>query len=148
MIEIQNLLLIAPQLAFHEAAGARILAPDGAYDEELLRLAHEHLRGALFSVHFFADSSVPWVKDFASGYEATFGDPPDAFAAETYDAVRLVALQLAEGQTQRASLREGLASLAPYPGVSGVIGMDDWGHVRKRPFLLGVQRRRAVQLTD
>jgi len=144
----QNLVLIAPQLAFHEAAGARILAPDGAYHEELLRLAREHLRGALFSAHFFPDSPISWVSAFAREYEATFGEPPNAFAAEAYDAVRVVALQLAEGRTRRSELRDGLKSLAPYPGVSGVIGIDEWGHVRKRPFLLGVQRRRAVQLTD
>jgi len=144
----QNLVLIAPQLAFHEAGGARILAPDGAYDRELLRLAHEHLRGALFAAHFFPESSVPWVRGFASGYEEVYGDVPDAFAAASYDAVRLLALQLAEGKGERESLRDGMLSLVPYPGVSGVIGVDELGEMRKRPFLLGVQRRRARQLTD
>ncbi|MGE4651863.1 MAG: penicillin-binding protein activator [Myxococcota bacterium] len=144
----QNLVLIAPQLAFHEVGGARILAPEGAYDEELLRLAREHLRGALFSAHFFPGSPATWVRAFSDSYEASFGVPPDAFAAEAFDAVRLVALQLAQERTDRKSLRDGIAALAPYPGVSGVIGVDDQGHVRKRPFLLGVQRRRAVQLTD
>ena len=144
----ENLVLIAPQLAFHEVGAARILAPDGAYHEELMRLAREHLRGALFSAHFFPGSPAAWVRGFLNSYESSFGNPPDAFAAEAYDAVRLVALQLAEGRTGRASLRDGLAALAPYPGVSGVIGVDEHGQVRKRPFLLGVQRRRVVQLTD
>ncbi len=144
----ENLVLIAPQLAFHEVGAARILAPDGAYHEELMRLAREHLRGALFSAHFFPGSPAAWVRGFLNSYESSFGNPPDAFAAEAYDAVRLVALQLAEGRTGRTSLRDGLAALAPYPGVSGVIGVDEHGQVRKRPFLLGVQRRRVVQLTD
>ncbi|MFP8876593.1 MAG: penicillin-binding protein activator, partial [Myxococcota bacterium] len=144
----QNLVLIAPQLAFHEVGGARILAPEGGYDEELLRLAREHLRGALFSAHFFPGSPAAWVRVFSNSYEASFGTPPDAFAAEAYDAVRLVALQLAQGRTSRRSLRDGMAALAPYPGVSGVIGVDGQGQVRKRPFLLGVEGRRAVQLTD
>ena len=112
------------------------------------KLAHEHLRGALFAAHFFPESSVPWVRGFASGYEAVYGDVPDAFAAASYDAVRLLALQLSEGKGERESLRDGMLSLVPYPGVSGVIGVDELGKMRKRPFLLGVQRRRARQLTD
>ena len=58
----ENLVLIAPQLAFHEVGATRILAPDGAYHEELMRLAREHLRGALFSAHFFPGSPAAWVR--------------------------------------------------------------------------------------
>jgi len=144
----ENVVLIAPQLAFHEVTGPRLLGTDGWYDEELLRLGREHVEGALFAAHYFPESPVPYVRDFHADFLDTFGVPPDSFAAEAFDAARIVLLQLARGREGREAVREGLLATEAYPGVSGILTMRSDGNAHKRPYLLGIERRKVVHYID
>ncbi len=141
-----KVVLIAPQLAYHEASGPRLLGPSGWAHPDLVRIGRDHVRGAVFVAHFFAESALPVVRDFAARFQASFDSGPDAFAAQAYDGANLVLVQLARGQRSRAAMREGLLAVRAYPGVSGVLSMGSDGNARKRPFLLGVERGRVVEL--
>ena len=144
----ENVVLIAPQLAYHEATGARLLGAEGWYDPKLVRLGGQPLEGALFASHFYPDSPVPYVHAFRERFEATFGAVPDAFAAQGYDAASLALIQLAHGSDGRGGVREGLRKVSSFPGVSGVITIAADGNAHKRPFLLGIEHGRVVQYTD
>jgi ABC-type branched-subunit amino acid transport system substrate-binding protein len=144
----ENVVLIAPQLAFHEVDGVRLLGPDGWYHEDLVRLGKEHVNGALFTAHFYPDSQVPYVREFTSRYEASFGRRPGVFAAQAYDATNLVLTQMVRGRYRRESVRKGVLAIDAYPGVSGVISMRADGNAQKRPFLLGIERGRVVHYDD
>ncbi|MEM7412275.1 MAG: penicillin-binding protein activator [Myxococcota bacterium] len=143
-----NMVLIAPQLVFHEVTGARILGPDGFYSKELLRLAGNHLDGALFASHFFPESEVPYVADFKERFETTFDNSPDVFAAQSFDAARIAVLQLAEGVRGRGEMREGLLEVEGYPGVSGILTIRGDGNAHKRPYLLGVEKGQVRHYID
>ena len=84
------MVLIAPQLVFHDVKGTQLLGPDGWYDDELGRVAGGHIEGALFAAHFYPDSPVEYVRSFALRFEEAFAGEPDTFAAVAYDAARLV----------------------------------------------------------
>jgi len=144
----ENLVLIAPQLAFHEVVDTQLLGPDGWYHEDLVRLGGKHVEGALFTAHFYPGSHVPYVQEFTSRYEETFGRRPGVFAAQAYDATQLVLVQLARGRQRRESVRKGVLATEGYPGVSGVITMRADGNAQKRPYLLGVERGRVVHYDD
>jgi ABC-type branched-subunit amino acid transport system substrate-binding protein len=144
----ENVVLIAPQLAFHEVTGARLLGSDGWYHEDLVRLGREHVNGALFTAHFYPRSHVPYVQTFAARFEATFGRQPGAFEALAYDATNLILAQMVRGRHRRESLRKGVLATEAYPGVSGVISMGPDGNAQKRPYLLGVERGRVVHYDD
>jgi len=141
-----KVVLIAPQLAFHEVNDTRLLGSSGWYDPDLVRIAREHVEGALFTAHFYPDSTVPFVRHFRDEFEATFDAPPEAFAAQAYDAARIVLVQLARGDTDRDDLRRGLLGVRDYPGVTGVLSIGPDGNATKRPFLLEVQRGKVVQV--
>jgi ABC-type branched-subunit amino acid transport system substrate-binding protein len=141
----ENVVLIAPQLAFHEASGARLLGPDGWYDEDLVRIGREHLEGAIFVAHYFAESEVPFVRDFAEAYRGTFARHSNVFAAQAYDAANLVLVQLARGFESRRAVRDGVLSTHGYPGAAGVLSMGADGNAQKRPFLLGVESGQIIQ---
>ena len=126
----------------------RLLGPDGWYHEDLVRLGKEHVNGALFTAHFYPDSQVPYVREFTSRYEASFGRRPGAFAAQAYDATNLVLTQMVRGRYKRESVRKGVLAIDAYPGVSGVIHMRADGNAQKRPFLLGIERGRVVHYDD
>ena len=142
----EGLVLIAPHLAFHEVVGARLLAPDGSYSPDVVRLGGEHVESALFVSHFFAQSPIPYVHEFSEHYRQSFGSEPAVFAAQSYDAANLVLVQLAHRRSARDAVRDGILEISGYPGVAGVLSMGPDGNARKRPFLLQVESGKIVQV--
>lgn len=138
--------LIAPGLAFHEIRGVGLLGSSDWLDEELLRVARSHVRGAVISSPFHPSSDLPFVVDFVEGYRNTFDAEPDVYAAEAFDAARLVLVQMSAGRDDRADLRAGLLDTRAFPGATGVLTMHPDGNARRRPFLLRVSGRRFVPL--
>ena len=141
-----KVVLIAPQLAFHDVSGVRLLGSSGWAHEDLTRLGRGDVRRAVMAALFHPESRHPFVADFVAGFESHFAAEPDVFAASAYDATNLVLVQLAAGHDSRSAVSEGIGSVRGYPGVSGVTSFLPDGNARKRPFLLGVQGRRLVAL--
>jgi ABC-type branched-subunit amino acid transport system substrate-binding protein len=142
----EKIALIAPGLAYHEVQGVDLLGTSDWLDPELLRVARGHVSGAVISTPFDVHSDVPFVTDFVEGYQGTFTETPDAYAAQAFDALNLVLVQLAAGRIDRESVREGLLEIRVYPGATGVLTMRPDGNARRRPFLLGVRGRRFLPL--
>jgi len=138
--------LIAPQLAFHEIGGVRLLGSSGWNHPDLVRIGRGHVEGAIFTETFHPDSEVAYVASFTSGFAEVFGTPPGSLAALSYDAANLVLVQLARGLHARDSLRQALLDVRAYPGVSGIMSMRSDGTAQKRPYLLGVSRRQIHPL--
>ncbi len=142
----EKVVLIAPQLAFHEAVGTRLLGPSGWFHPDLVPIARHHVEGAVFTAQFFPESELSFVRAFAERYRETYGGEPDVFAAQGYDAATLALLQLARGRTGRDDLRRGLLGVRGFAGVTGVLSMRADGNARKRPFLLSVERGEIIQV--
>jgi ABC-type branched-subunit amino acid transport system substrate-binding protein len=142
----EKVVLIAPQLAFHEAVGTRLLGPSGWFHPDLVPIARHHVEGAVFTAQFFPESELDFVREFADRYRETYGSPPEAFAAQGYDAATLALLQLAKGRSARDDVRRGLLAVRGFPGVTGVLSMRADGNARKRPFLLAVERGEIIQV--
>jgi branched-chain amino acid transport system substrate-binding protein len=140
----EKVVMIAPQLAFHDAGGMRLLGTGSWNHPDLVAIGRDHVEGARFSAGFFADSPYPIVQQFAAAYEEAYGSPPVDFAAQAYDAANLLLVQLARGFSTREAMHEGLLSLEVQPGVTGVLSFA--GAPRKRPLLLGVDRGQIVEL--
>ena len=134
----ENVVLIVPQLAFHEATGARLLGTGAWLHEDLVRLGGRYLEGALFPSDVHAGSELEPLRDFAQRYQNIFGEAPEGFAAQSYDAAHLLIAQLARGDDDRRSLRGALLDARVHAGVSGVVSLGPDGRARKRPLLLGV----------
>lgn len=137
-----KVVLIAPQLAFHEAVGATLLGTNDWYHRDLTAIAREHVDGAYFTAHYYGESKLAPVREFATRFEQAYAARPDIFAAQAYDAANLVLVQLARARATRDAVRDGVLSVTAYPGVTGVIRMRSDGNARKRPFLLRVDGRR------
>ena len=135
----ENVGLIAPALAFHEVRGVRLLGPNGWNDPELVALGGEHVEGAVFTGAVDRGSRQVALAGFAERFEAGFGRPPDAIAAQSFDATLLVVRELLRGNRDRGDLRDGLLTGEPLAGVSGALTLDSDGAARRRPHLLGVE---------
>ena len=140
----EKVVLIAPQLAFHDAGSMRLLGTGSWNHPDLVAIGRDHVEGARFAAGFFAESPLPIVQQFAAAYEEAYGSPPVDFAAQAYDAANLLLVQLARGLSSREALQEGLLEVDAAPGVTGVVSFA--GAPRKRPLLLGVDHGRIVEL--
>jgi ABC-type branched-subunit amino acid transport system substrate-binding protein len=142
----EKIVLIAPQLTFHEIGKVSLMGPSGWNDPELLKIGRKHVRGAVISALFHEQSRFPFVREFVADYSETFNESPDVFAAHGYDAARLVMTQLVTGADGREEVRNGILRTQGFAGVSGVINMGPDGNAQKRPFLLKVRGGRMISL--
>ena len=144
----EQVTLIAPQLAFHEVNGVRLLGSAGWNHPDLLRIGGDHMDHSIFTETFYPDSDVPYVSEFTRGFESAYAAVPGSLAALSFDASNLVIVQLARGLRDRDRLRQALLDVRAYPGVSGIMNIRADGTAQKRPYLLGVEGRRIVALED
>jgi branched-chain amino acid transport system substrate-binding protein len=78
--------------------------------------------GAYVGTSFNSDDDRQEVRNFVAAFEKRFRTKPDAFAALSYDATRLIAKALIERGANRKKIRDFIASLGPdrpFPGVTG-----------------------------
>jgi branched-chain amino acid transport system substrate-binding protein len=109
------------------AAGLTVplLGSDAWVGPDLLRLGGADIDGSYICRHFSPDSGNPRAKEFVAAYTAKYGQPPDDVAALTYDACGLIAAALTEaGSNEREALREALAKIADYQGVTGTFRFE------------------------
>lgn len=130
--------LIAPGLAFHEIRGVRLLGSSDWIDESLPKVGRRHVSRAVVSAPFYAESELPWVAEFVNGFRQTFSAEPGMYAAEAYDAAKLLLVPLAEGRDDRGSVRDGLLETRGHAGATGILSMHPTGNARRKPQLLEI----------
>lgn len=124
-----------------------LLGGDGWVSPTLIEIGGPALEGCYFSNHYATDDPNPLVQDFITRYRERFKETPDGMAALGYDAARMlihVLRQIAKDdpdtfahlqgsvspseparQTALARLRDGLAGVSAFPGVTGSISIDE-----------------------
>ncbi len=96
------------------------LGSDSWGSEELIKLCGGDCEGYYFSTHYAADNATPVAKKFIDGYKAKYGATPDDVAALTYDSFGLLWTALkAAGKVDRQAVRDALAKIPKYEGVTG-----------------------------
>jgi len=140
--------LIAPALAFAGVRGVRLLGTSAWNDPALVGVGREHVEGAVFTGAVVRESQSPMLAEFAGRFREGFGRPPDALAALGFDAALLAIRSMLAGGASREELRAGLLAAAPLDGVSGRTDFGAGGNARRRPYLLGVEAGRIVDLDD
>jgi branched-chain amino acid transport system substrate-binding protein len=139
--------LIAPQLAYHDLTGIRLLGINLWNSPKLLEMAGPYVEGAVFVDGFFPDSQRPMTRQFVQSYQEIFGEIPGYPEAHGYDVMRLVMATLEErGVTTRPRLREALLAVRDLPGVEGTATMTPTREVERQPFFITVQKRRMVEV--
>ncbi len=143
----QRVAMIAPQLAFHDVLGVRLIGTRLWHSPELLEMAGNYLQGALFSSGFVTESENPEVMGFIADYQNNFGKTPGILAANGYDTIRLLKTVIAESDPKtRGSLRQALLDLPVFQGLTGPFHFDMDGEATKRPLLMTVSGKRAIPI--
>ncbi len=145
--EAQKVSLIAGQIRFY-AAKVGILGTNGMDTPELLQFDARAVEEAIFADSFFVDSPDPAVRNFVEQYRKRFQQPPTAFAAQAYEATRLVLDGILKGATTGRALRESVKNVKNAPGLIGPLTMNPAGYLERRYVLIQVKNGRLVPLMD
>lgn len=138
--------LMIPQLVFHNIKDIPLLGTSGWNTPEFLKLVGPYAEGATFIDGFFAGSPDPMVRKFVGQYRAKFQQEPDLFAAQAFDAARLVLAALEGGALTPREVKAALAKTKDFQGVSGLVSEIRDGEVLKKPILIQVQKGKLVQV--
>jgi len=143
----QRVAMIAPQLAFHDVLGVRLIGTRLWHSPKLLEMARNYLQGAVFSSGFVADSEDPRIMAFVNDYRNNFGAIPGILAANGYDTICLLKTILAENDPKtRDNLRQALLDMPVFEGVTGPFSFDTDGEALKMPLLLTISGSRAIPI--
>jgi len=122
-----------------------ILGADGLLGVEE---AGEVSEGVFVSTPFLPDMPAPLTQQFVAAYRERYGSDPDAYAALTYDALKLVAQAVGEVGSGREAIRDYIEDVGSdrraYDGVTGRIAFDANGDAEGKPVVIGVIRGGAV----
>lgn len=135
--------LIIPQLAFYDVENVVLLGTNLWHSSNLIKMAKGYVQGAIVPDGFFVDSQLPHVQAFVRAFESIYNQPPGFIEAVSYDS----ALMLFELVNQpeilfRSALRDGIATIEKYPGVTGKTSFDEQGDAKKELFLLEIKKDR------
>ncbi len=105
-----------------------IVGSDSWGTPDLIELCGEDCEGLYFSTHYAPDIATEVGQAFITAYEAEYGAKPDDVAALTYDAFQLLYRAIEDaGSLERADIRDALAQIALFEGVTGVMSFDEQG---------------------
>ncbi len=139
--------LIAGQVRFY-AASVGMLGTNGMNSPELIRLDPRGVEGAVFADSFSMDSPDPAVRNFVDRYVKRFQQPPTGFAAQAFEATKLVLDAILKGTTTGRALRESLKNTKNAPGLVGPLTMTPAGSLDRRYAIIQVKNGRFVSVTD
>lgn len=137
--------LIASQLAFYDIK-VPLIGANGWNTSEFAQVTDRFVEGGVFVDGFFVDSPYPNVQDFVSRYQRRFQSKPSLFAAQGYDAARLVIEAVRNGASSGEGVRDYLLIQRSLPTLGGPTGFSPEGTLNRRVFVIQVQQGKFVQV--
>jgi len=105
-----------------------IVGSDSWGTPDLIDLCGEACEGLFFSTHYAPDIATEVGQTFISAYEEEYGAKPDDVAALTYDAFQLLFTAITNANSlDKEDVREALAGIELFEGVTGVMSFDEQG---------------------
>jgi branched-chain amino acid transport system substrate-binding protein len=136
---LRQLRAVAPELV--------VAGTDALYSNDILSWAGAAASGLYVTTGFVAGTSLPLVRDFVAKYRQKYGRVPDQYAAQSYDAVRALAFAMRRVGFDRQKIRDTIATLRRFPGVTGEVSFDRWGDPVREVIIARVKGGTFVQVS-
>lgn len=109
-----------------------ILSAYGFYDPKILELAQDAAEGAIFTTPTYdPDKKDPAIENYVAIFQKEYGEKPDIWSAQAYDAMNIIAVALERKQQAGTELRNEIARIRNFEGVAGRTSFDENGEVQK-----------------
>jgi ABC-type branched-subunit amino acid transport system substrate-binding protein/predicted negative regulator of RcsB-dependent stress response len=143
--DFNQVALIAPQLLFYDVK-VPLLGTNTWNSPNLTKLADRSIDGSTFVDGFFIDSPDQNVREFVERYRRKYQSDPSPFAAQAYDAARIVLETIRRGATSGRGVYEQLLQSTDFPTLSGPAGFGPNGTLQRRLYVIHVKNGRLMQL--
>lgn len=102
-----------------------LLGGDGWDSTKLSEIGGTSIDGSYFSNHYTTESQDTTVTEFVAKFKAKYNEVPDGMAALGYDAANVLAKAMKQTkEVTSAAIRDELAKVTDFKGVTGKISMD------------------------
>jgi branched-chain amino acid transport system substrate-binding protein len=104
-----------------------IIGNNGFNSPQLIKSAGSAAEGAVVASPWYPGKEDVKVKNFIAAYKAKYNKEPDQFAAQAYDALQIMAIAIEKSGsvTDQKKLRDTLATIKDYSGVTGKFSFDE-----------------------
>ena len=104
-----------------------IIGNNGFNSPQLIKSAGSAANGAVVASPWYPGKDDAKVKNFIAAYKAKYNKEPDQFAAQAYDALQIMAIAIEKSGsvTDSKKLRDTLATIKDYSGVTGKFSFDE-----------------------
>ncbi|MFZ5895905.1 MAG: ABC transporter substrate-binding protein [Myxococcota bacterium] len=116
-----------------------LLGGDGWDAPDLVKIGGDALNGSYFSNHFAPDAASPKAQKFVTDFKAKYGQEPTGLGALGYDAGGVLVEALRAGGSDPAKLRDRLAAVKDFEGVTGKISIDSGRNAQKSAVVLKIE---------
>lgn len=118
----------------------QIIGSDSWGSPEIIKLGGQNMEGLFFSTHYAPDIATPTAQKFIKAHQEKYQSTPDDVAALTYDALGILfqAIKTA-GKIDREAVREALAQITRYEGVTGTMQFKGTGDPIKSAVIIKIE---------
>jgi branched-chain amino acid transport system substrate-binding protein len=119
---------------------AVFMGGDGWDSEKLSEIGQDAINGGYFSNHYSNESTDPVAVDYAKKFQEKYKKSPDGLSAAGYDAAKILVKALeSAAEISPKGIRDELAKIKDYPGVTGKITIDEKRNATKSAVVVQVQ---------
>lgn len=116
-----------------------LLGTSALNNDQLIQLAGPAVEGLYLTNNFFSGDTSEVVQGFVKEYKDVYKVEPDQFAALAYDSLGMMAEALKTSGVDRAKLRDALANIKDYDGVTGKTSFDENRDVAKNMVIIQIK---------
>lgn len=102
-----------------------VYACDRVVHPDFLKLAGAAANGVIAAYPYDPDADIPALKAFKRTYRQRFGYEPTVYATHAYDGAWMLVQAIRQAGLNRYRIRDALADMRTYDGITGQIVMDD-----------------------
>jgi branched-chain amino acid transport system substrate-binding protein len=143
--DFNQVAMIAPQLTFYDVK-VPLLGSNTWNAPNLTKLADRSIDGGTFVDAFFLDSPDQNIREFVDRYRRRYQTDPSPFAAQAYDATRIIIEAIRRGATTGRAVRDQLMEMQEFPTLTGPASFGASGALNRRLYVIHVKNGRLVQL--
>jgi len=113
---------------------------------DLLKWGRSTLDGSTFGDALFLQSTDPEVQGFIQKYRNQFQQDPSIFAAQAYDAMRVVLDTIKHGASTGPEVRNQLFIRHDFPTLGGLASFGEGGVLDRKVYMIQVANGRFIQI--
>ncbi len=121
-----------------------IMGPGSLYSQKLIALAGNAAENLYTATIFFPTDHTPVVQEFVKAYRKRYNQMPNTFDALAYDAMILLVKAIRKAGTDRKAIRDELARVETFSGVTGKMTFTQHGTVITDRVMLKVKNGEFV----